>query len=186
MDILRARLSKLAKPPVLAEHQASAAVAILLKPADMTYSILLVKRRVDEGDPWSGQIAFPGGRFRPEDDLLIETMRRELYEEVGLHLDEDVELLGSLDPLTPSNAPSLRVIPYTGLVRGDPRISLGPELAGYLWAPLTSLKRRVGVVLANGRRDVMTVPVYMVGSEVIWGLTANILRRMFDILEPLT
>jgi 8-oxo-dGTP diphosphatase len=186
LDILRARLSKFAKPTAHAEHQGSAAVAILLKPADMAYSILLVKRRVDERDPWSGQIAFPGGRFRPEDELLIETMRRELYEEVGLHLDEDVELLGSLDPLTPSNAPMLRVIPYIGRMRGEPSIRLGPELSEYLWTPLTSLKRRVGVVFANGRKDVIAVPVYMVGSEVIWGLTANILRRMFDILEPIT
>lgn len=184
MDLQRVRLSRFAKASNPVEYQASAAVAVLLRPEDA--SVLLVKRRVDERDPWSGQIAFPGGRFRPEDECLAETIRRELYEEVGLHLETDVELLGSLDPITPSNAPSMRVMPYVGLIRGDFRIRLGPELAAYLWTPLASLKRRVGVVFANGRRDVITVPIYLTGSEVIWGLTANILRRVFEILEPVT
>ncbi len=186
LGLQRVRLSGFVKASNPVEHQASAAVAVLLRPEDARCSVLLVKRRVDERDPWSGQVAFPGGRYRPEDGCLTETIRRELYEEVGLHLEEDVELLGSLDPITPSNAPSLRVIPYIGLMRGDSQIKLGPELAGYMWTPLDSLKRRVGVVFANGRRDVITVPIYMAGSEVIWGLTANILRRVFEILEPVT
>ncbi|MEM3031456.1 MAG: CoA pyrophosphatase [Nitrososphaerota archaeon] len=163
----------------------SAVVAVVLDAREAPPSVLLVKRRVDERDPWSGQVALPGGRSRPEDGALVNTVKRELWEEVGLKIGEDVELVGSMTTLTPSNAPSLVVQPFICLVRRDVDIILGPELSKYFWASLRDFRRRIGSVFSAGRRGVMTVPVYVVGSEVVWGMTANIFRRLFEYLEPI-
>lgn len=164
---------------------ASAAVILVIKPDMESLQILFIKRRISENDPWSGQVAFPGGRYRDEDGDLAETIRRELYEEVGLRLYEDVELAGSIQPLTPSNAPWLKVRPYVGILLREAGLVVGDELAGYFWTPLKNLRRRVGTVYAGGGRWIRNVFYYQAGSEVVWGLTANILNRLLLYLEPL-
>ncbi|GBC69112.1 putative Nudix hydrolase NudL [archaeon HR01] len=163
---------------------ASAAVILVINPSESP-EILFIKRRISERDPWSGQVALPGGRYRSEDGELSETIRRELYEEVGLRLGEDVELAGSIQPLTPSNVPSLKVRPYVGILRREAEIVVGDELAGYFWTPLKNLRRRVGPVYAGGGRWLRNVFYYQAGSEAVWGLTANILNRLLLHLEPL-
>ena len=43
-----------------------AAVAAILRPGDHTEALFIL-RASREGDPWSGQMAFPGGHKDPED-----------------------------------------------------------------------------------------------------------------------
>ncbi|KAF4666140.1 hypothetical protein FOL47_004253 [Perkinsus chesapeaki] len=55
-----------------------------------TAEMLLIRRAVREGDPWSGQTAFPGGRCEPKDygsDLA--TAIREANEEIGVDLSDE-------------------------------------------------------------------------------------------------
>ncbi|MFI5422275.1 MAG: NUDIX domain-containing protein, partial [Nitrososphaerales archaeon] len=49
----------------------SAAVCAILKEGTKASGpeLLLVKRAVSTRDPWSGQMAFPGGRSRPNESL---------------------------------------------------------------------------------------------------------------------
>jgi len=76
----RLRLSKLAQLSRLANHSA---VAILVH-EQPEKSILLVQRATRTGDPWSGDMAFPGGRQEPGDQDHVATACRELNEETGL------------------------------------------------------------------------------------------------------
>ena len=68
---------------VLANHSA---VAILVSTTTPP-SLLMVQRATRPGDPWSGDMAFPGGRKEKQDKNHIDTARRELEEEVGIILD---------------------------------------------------------------------------------------------------
>ena len=43
------------------------AVALILQVRDGQLHILMIKRAEREGDPWSGHMAFPGGRKDPVD-----------------------------------------------------------------------------------------------------------------------
>ncbi|MEM2035144.1 MAG: NUDIX domain-containing protein, partial [Candidatus Caldarchaeum sp.] len=61
-----------------------AAVAIILRNLDRSPEVILVKRASRLDDPWSGQIAFPGGRRKPSDQSLVQTALRELKEETGV------------------------------------------------------------------------------------------------------
>ena len=69
----------------------TAAVAVIFGRAG---SFLLIRRVERPDDPWSGQVAFPGGRVEPEDASFSETACREAREEVGLDLKAKATVLG--------------------------------------------------------------------------------------------
>jgi ADP-ribose pyrophosphatase YjhB (NUDIX family) len=72
-----------------------AAVAVVLHDAGPSPEILFIERAERFGDPWSGQMAFPGGRVDPGDATARAAAERETLEEVGLDL-AGAELLGRL------------------------------------------------------------------------------------------
>src|SRR3989337_2808027 len=64
-----------------------AAVALIFRSgADGQPELLFIKRADYPGDPWSGQVAFPGGREEPGDSSLADTAVRETREEAGSDL----------------------------------------------------------------------------------------------------
>ncbi|MBU7027997.1 MAG: hypothetical protein HXS48_13765, partial [Theionarchaea archaeon] len=65
------KLSRVLKP-VTEEQNATAAVVILLTLVDDDIRILFVKRVENPRDPWSGQMALPGGKREAEDKSLKE------------------------------------------------------------------------------------------------------------------
>ena len=67
-----------------------AATALVLRPrTDDALELLFIKRAEWAGDPWSGQVAFPGGRHEPHDPDLLTTSVRETQEETGIDLAAD-------------------------------------------------------------------------------------------------
>ena len=66
-----------------------AAVAAILRPRDRGLELLYIERRHRPNDPWSGHIAFPGGRVEPSDTSLRATAERETLEEIDLHLQKE-------------------------------------------------------------------------------------------------
>ncbi|KAF4666141.1 hypothetical protein FOL47_004254 [Perkinsus chesapeaki] len=82
-----------------------AMVACILRPGPRlvdSAEMLLIRRAAREGDPWSGQTAFPGGRCDLEDGGCdLATVTREVQEEIGLNLanEEHYRLLGRIRDL---------------------------------------------------------------------------------------
>src|SRR5262245_53024880 len=99
-----------------------AAVAVVLRDAPAGFEILFIRRAEHPQDPWSGQIAFPGGRSEPGDADLRATAIRETAEELGLDLEAGAEYLGALDELRamarmrPMN---LAIAPFVFRLRAD-------------------------------------------------------------------
>lgn len=61
--------------------------------------LLFIQRATQDGDPWSGHIAFPGGRREDADEGDLGCVVRETQEELGLDLSDEKQfrLLGRLD-----------------------------------------------------------------------------------------
>ena len=75
------------------------AVAMILREQRGDSEILMIKRAEHEGDPWSGHMAFPGGRMEPGDRHGLDVARRETEEEVGLALADDEPCIGRLSDI---------------------------------------------------------------------------------------
>ena len=58
----REAIQKLTEKLRTPNEEAYAGVAIMLKPEDEDIELFLVKRAEVSGDPWSGDMAFPGGK----------------------------------------------------------------------------------------------------------------------------
>ncbi len=162
----------------------SAAVVVVFDEKREGLSCLFIRRRSSEGDPWSGQVAFPGGRAQEGDTTLLDTARRELYEEVGLKLGEDVHLLGVMPHVNPGNIPTMRVSPFIGILAREAEPRRGEEPLEVFWLPLRELRYRVCSVHSK-TRGVMQVRAFVYDNMVIWGMTARILRELLNALEPL-
>lgn len=159
-----------------------AAVALMLVPATAGLEILLIKRAEHPGDPWSGQMALPGGRRDPGDAHLLDTAVRETREEVGVELSPDL-LLGELDDLYPRirTLPPVVVRPFVFGLPGHPQIRTSSEVALFLWARLedfTDRKNRTEVPIP-GRG---AFPGVLVGGHVVWGMTERIIMPFIELL----
>ncbi len=81
-----------------------AAVALIFRAGGSGEPELLFIRRAEyPGDPWSGQVAFPGGRSEEGDSSLEDTAVRETLEETGIDIRASGRILGALDELQPQS-----------------------------------------------------------------------------------
>jgi len=160
-----------------------AAVALVLLEGPEGLEILLIRRAERVDDPWSGQIAFPGGRYDVGDQGLEATAIRETREETGVDLSS-AEPLGALDDLYPRTSllPPVVVRPFVfALTRRTPLVP-SDEVQRAFWLPLRRLsepgvRREVTVTVRGGAH---TLPAYLVDDEMIWGMTERILTPFVD------
>lgn len=157
---------------------AGAAVAIILRIEGEELQVLLVKRVINPSDPWSGNMALPGGRRNRGEDIA-ETVARETMEETGIDV-HSFRFLRNLDIQTSGRAGSpLRILPFIYLCEEKPKVTLNKELTLWFWASLDELKRGLGTASMGGN----DVPAYLVNGEAVWGLTFRILTNLFNLLE---
>ena len=166
-----------------------AAVALLLRlgaPLDEP-EIFFIKRALYETDPWSGHVAFPGGREEPGDESLFETAARETFEETAIDIHRHGEVLGHLDDLRPRivRLPDLVVRPYVVLVGEHSDPILSREVAESFWVPLEALRQPGGwrdtVVTAGGEE--FTRRAFHHAGFIVWGMTERILSRFLALFE---
>lgn len=168
--------------------EAHAAVAIVFREGMQSVEVLLIERAEREGDPWSGHMAFPGGRLERSDDSSRSTAQRETFEEVGIEL-ANAEYLGQLDEIVgnPRTSPTLVVAAHAFFLTEDQRIELAPEeIQDAFWFPLADMleeSRSVEYAIAN--RPEARYPGILVGipdRHVIWGLTYRFLENLLNVL----
>jgi 8-oxo-dGTP pyrophosphatase MutT (NUDIX family) len=179
-------------PPQVADAPDArpAAVSLVLLAGPQGLEILLIRRAERADDPWSGQIALPGGRYDPGDPDLEATAVRETREETGVDLS-GAERLGVLDDLYPraSTLPPVVVRPFVFALARRAALVPSDEVQRAFWLPLGRLsdpgvRREVTLPLRGGAR---TFPAYLVDDELIWGMTERIVTPFMDLvggLEP--
>jgi 8-oxo-dGTP pyrophosphatase MutT (NUDIX family) len=157
-----------------------AAVAMIL---DSQLDVLFIVRAIQEGDPWSGHVGFPGGRRNDADLDLFQTAMRETHEEIGLDLSE-ARCLGILDEVRSPAAGPMAVVarPYVFLTPKVRGLTLNHEVADTIRVPLAALvagKGR-GQFVLDWRGAKVTLPCVDCGGQRLWGMT---LRMVDDLLH---
>lgn len=165
-----------------------AAVALVLSPPrreGSPLSALFVRRAEVAGDPWSGHVALPGGRETADDSDLLDTARRETFEETALQLARE-DVLGRLDDIHPRSRhlPSVAVTPFVAWSDGPVTLRLNHELSGFLWIPVPELgsERNRGTLKLESPRP-RVFPTIEFAGHTIWGMTWLIVRDFLAILE---
>ncbi len=164
------------------------AVAMILQIRDGTLHILMIKRADREGDPWSGHMAFPGGRMDKTDVNGFAVATRETAEEVGLTLGPQDACIGRLSDLNAKphrGAFGMAVSPFVFRLDRAVTFTMNYEVAEVIWVPVEFL-------VDAGNREEMTwtykgakiqVPCYRYQGRCIWGLSLMMLDELVDLVE---
>ncbi len=169
----------------------NAAVAMVLNDRPgQGLSALFIQRAEHPDDPWSGQMAFPGGRFEPYDKSLVRAAIRETREEVGLPLTQDM-LLGRLSDVTGGRLSihRLAVSPFVFCHPGEPELKPNYEVANTVWVPVSFLGDPANITPYVFPPDPTKreFPSWHYEGYTIWGLTYRIIGnylRLFDVQIP--
>jgi 8-oxo-dGTP pyrophosphatase MutT (NUDIX family) len=176
--------------PQLLPHQEDmkkAAVAAVVREGGEGAELLFILRAEHPHDPWSGQMAFPGGRMVPSDRDEMEAAIRETREEVALDLDREGEALGRLSDVAAVSRGrplSLVIVPHVFALRRTPQLVLNHEVAEAVWVPLAYLASCDNRSTLDWKLGSMTIPLpcYRLQDKVIWGLTFGMVDELLSIL----
>ena len=159
--------------------KADAAVALIFKIFEHNVHILLVKRVENASDPWSGQMALPGGKKDVEDRDLKETIVRETLEEIGINLVDQCRFLGVMNPVRLKHRP-MKILPFVYFTTNELKIMINrKELEKFVWIPSSQLNN------PNGSVSYMNLeyPAFIINEDIIWGLTYKLLTEFKQIID---
>ena len=164
------------------------AVAMILQVREGELHILMIKRAEREGDPWSGHMAFPGGRMDKADAHGFAVAVRETEEEIGLTLGTQDVCIGRLSDIITRpkrGAFGMAVSPFVFRLQREVDFTPNVEVAEVVWVPLEFL------LDTDNREDMtweykrlkMTLPCYFYQGRRIWGLSLAMLDELMDLVE---
>lgn len=164
------------------------AVAMILQVRQGELNILMIKRAEREGDPWSGHMAFPGGRMDKTDAHGFAVAVRETEEEVGLTLGDNDQCIGRLSDIItrPKRGPfGMAVTPFVFRLERKVTFTPNEEVAEVVWVPLEFLldgdnRERMEWKYKGVK---MPLPCYMYEGRRIWGLSLMMLDELMDLVE---
>ena len=196
LDDIRAALERPqpadSNPPFTPEWR-NASVAMALAGDGDGLETCFILRTERDGDPWSGQVAFPGGRAEPGDADAAAVAERETFEEIGLRLARG-QYVGAL-PVQPLHriGPRGTLSPFVyhlgaGFTRGGEagwRATLSHEVSEAFWVPLRHLFDPGAATTIEwvrpGRPETTHAGIEFEG-HVIWGLTLRVLGTFAELV----
>ena len=200
IEAIRAALDLQAHEPAeFKAHYTQAAVAMILADgessggngSDNELEVCFIRRAERDGDPWSGQVAFPGGRAGPEDSDAQAVAERETWEEIGLTLAKS-HRVGPL-PIRPIDRADLResmtLSPFVYYVdqatKNTAFARIPEEVAHVFWVPISHLFDEAAVTeLEHPIAETLgTFPGILFDEHVIWGLTLRVIDSFAEITE---
>jgi len=189
IDLALIRSHLAARPPRLdtaaEKHPASVALVLRSRKAQPGLELLFIERARHPRDPWSGNLAFPGGRVDPRDAGTREAAEREALEEVGLDL-QDAGYLGQLDDITGAYLP-VRISCHLYYLPSSPRLILNQEVTRWFWFPLEELLNpvrhtRTEIFWHGEPRQVRGIDLLGPDEPLLWGITYRLVVQFLTRL----
>lgn len=172
------------RPPALSVRASArdAAVFAIFVPREETN--LLYIRRAERGDPWSGQIAFPGGHVDGVDASPLAAAYRETHEEIGVP-ESSISFLGELG-VFPTQFQDVKVRVFAGEWHGRDALRPDPhEVAEIFEVPVRELLEieRRGSFDNFAPGEMLRGLIYPVCAGEVWGVTARITHDLLGLIR---
>ncbi len=159
--------------------EAAVAGIVVREPA---VEVLVLKRRANPRDPWSGHYSFPGGRRDRTDVTLLDTCVRETYEECGILLSPD-HLVKQYPVRTAGNSVN-RPVPVTTFLfeldeQPDIRLQM-TEISCYEWLALDYVADEENIVrrIMSPSYPDRLFPCLPATDGFVWGFTYETLKMI--------
>ena len=137
--------------------------------------VLLMRRKIRDGDPWSGDMSFPGGFMRDGEDAITCALR-EFQEETGSEASY-LNLLKVLDYFNTLRDNGPKVYPVLCTAKSKFEINPGDEMEYGGWYPIDN-----GIVINDPHRG----KCLKFNDDIVWGLTFRILDYLMNNEEFLS
>ena len=183
---IRNALSKNHPRPSIGTNKRPAAVAIIIQKVATTVQLLFIERTKRKGDPWSGHIAFPGGKVENYDRDVRNTAERETLEEIGINLHQ-AEYLGRLKDLTGNTLP-VQVSGFVYYLGTACSFTLSSEIKNAFWIPISALidpEQHTQYCLHHNGKKTFFPAINLCNTEqpVLWGITYRFAIQLLSILN---
>lgn len=162
-----------------------ASVAMILNQGCNDLEILFIQRAAHDTDPWSGHIAFPGGKLE-KGELECQAARRETYEEIGIDLGQ-ARYLGRLSDIIGANLPVRVSCCLFGIDRTLCPPVLNEEVRDLFWVTLADLcdpgrHLRSSVAFDKKSLEVPAIRLPVDKMPVLWGITYRLVMQLLRLL----
>jgi len=152
-------------------------------------SLLMIKRAEHPKDPWSGHMAFPGGRIEDSDASALAAAIREVEEEVGLALSA-TDLITPLSPrytLRRGHRNQVFVSPYVFFLDEKPVLSFNEEVAAVTYIPLRDLfdQSRYSSFEFSFESQSYQLPCFQHEIGRVWGLSLHFVNEFCRVIPHL-
>jgi 8-oxo-dGTP pyrophosphatase MutT (NUDIX family) len=154
--------------------------AVLVPIVEREEPTVLLTQRATHLPDHAGQISFPGGKIEADDESPLAAALREAEEEIGLER-RFVDPIGYLDLYMTTLG--YRIVPTIARIAPDFRLNLNrSEVDDAFEVPLAFLMAEENHKLHSREWQGMTRTVYAMpfGERYIWGVTAGILRNLYE------
>lgn len=167
-----------------------AAVAMIISLQETGARMLFIERATHPGDPWSGNIGFPGGKVEREDPDARHAAERETMEELGVDLG-NARYLGRISDLDGAHLPVLLSCFVYGVDSSDLDFNLSDEVKDVFWVTFKELTDplRQGMhqfTFAGDRFESPCIRLPYDDKPVLWGLTYRMVKEFLGKTGTLT
>ena len=181
------KVDKLSVPAKVSDR---ASVALVLSGNEKDLKLCLIQRAIRSTDPWSGQMALPGGRATLDDPDSFSVAIREVREEVGIDLSSAI-FLGRLSDiqLMRGGKVTLGVVTpflfYMG-IREEPFLIDKTEVEHAFWIAVSYLQnpanqRNLRDSSLSRAREISAI---YFEQKLIWGMTYRLISDLFSLCQP--
>lgn len=161
-----------------------AAVALILSRITSGYRMLFIERATHPGDPWSGNIGFPGGKVEKDDADTRHAAERETMEELGIDLGK-AEYLGRISDHDGAHLPVLLSCFVYGIVGEQIEFTISEEVKDVFWLTIEELtdsgsRGMHEFTFAGDRFESPCVRLPYEDKPVLWGLTYRLVTEFLE------
>lgn len=188
-DTIQRKLEKYHGEKIFHRGFKRAVVAVLLLPdGNGVGKILFIKRAEDPHDPWSGHMAFPGGKVDISDNGLLDAIYREVYEEIGIHLPEKskfITRLKEIRAISKGKLMPLIITPFVFSLDSKPELICNREVIETVWIPITFFLNNTSnsTIPYKFKGINLSLPSFKYEDKVIWGLTYRMLKNLLNVIS---